>query len=133
MRQPAYVLSVFLFIFCILIDCAAFIFYQTLGGVLMLSSTIAVFFAGHIWFIHRADGKIYWKSIFLVIPLSLICVAFIRVLKNYRRAEGFGEENLLSLGQMMMSRYQGALWTLGIFMICMFVFASSLLEKGQQK
>lgn len=129
MKKSAYLTALVLFIACIATDLLAFLFGQPLAGITLTTSTLIVFFSAHVWYVHHPEPKLRVKNLFLVIPMIIITLGFLKILSSMELLQKLNEENLLAQGQVLMSRYQGGLWILGLILLCAFIFAASILER----
>lgn len=132
MKKTPYFFTIMLFVICLGLDLLAFVFNQPLAGITLVTSSVIVFFAAHVWFVHFPETRLRLKTIYLLVPLALIGLLFFKAIGGFQSSKEMMGETLLSQGQLLMSRLQGGLWILGMIMISAFIVAASLLEKKRQ-
>ena len=132
MKKPAYILSIIILILTLIMDAFVFAMGQRLAGVILLMSTLVVFFAGFVWFVLRDDFTFHKRRFLLFLPVFLVAGFFARSFFTFEKHFQLGQEDLFALGQLVMARYQGALWICGIIFTCAFVYAGSLLQKESE-
>ncbi len=129
MKRQSLICAVVLLMLTYVLDGVVFLHAQKLAGVMLFISTSIVYFSAVLWYVRKPDDRILFSRLWLGIPFLALAGFSIYVFGGFEKITEFEPENLLSLGQLMMSRFQGALWLIGVFMTTLLVIAASLLEK----
>jgi hypothetical protein len=114
----------------VIVDVLAFLNSYYLLGTILLFSTLIICSVCYIWWIQKQESKLNIKNKKLLFPLVFL---FFTLIKGFGalRTSSNPTENLESIGQLLLSRYQAIMWALGIIIISVFVLSAACLKRGK--
>jgi hypothetical protein len=129
LKNRVFFLGILLVVMTLAVD--IYLFYLGLFVLALFSiiGTSLVFSGAMFWFMHLEDTKFHFRKPTLLIPIAIlgsaICLVFNQVPMIIQKTP----ENLEQIGNLMMSRYQIALWLSSVLVFFVFVISSSVLAK----
>ncbi len=101
-------------------------------GIFCLLQTILVFSVGVIWLIRQDDFSLHFHKTSTLIPLVIFLVGYYLILDNLGIKFYAIKENVEELGNLMLSRYQVALWFGAVLGMLGFVLAGGVMRRSQK-
>ncbi len=132
MKNLAFVLGRLVLAITLTVDIGIFFNGMKVLGIFSLISSLLVFAAGMVWLIYRDDGRVYFKRKSLFIPITLFGLSIVAALREIPIDFKVTNENLEEVGNLLMSRYQMALFIVSVLVFFVFVIASSLLSSERR-
>jgi hypothetical protein len=98
-------------------------------GILVCVGSILVFASGIVWLVYHDDKKIHFRRGWLVIPIAVFGYATVLVFDKSGITFAPAPENLLEIGNLVMTRFQIGMWIVSLTLLCVFVIAGSLIAR----
>lgn len=129
MKFRAPVLAGILFVLTLCVDLLIYFSSHKLAAVMLVTATCVTFFATLLWYRRKKDNSLGWQKLWSIpfFALGYGAIAYIVNLKSFEHP--IEQENLLVLGQLMMTRLQGIHWVTGLMMIVLLSFGASLMTR----
>jgi hypothetical protein len=122
-------IGVFFLILTFAVDALIFINKLYVLGMISLISSSLIFSCAFIWFLYRDEQKPRVKNLFIVFPIGIFCVAILKFLKLGLISYQAAPEDLLGVGNILMSRYELGLWIISSLILLSFVLTGALLVR----
>jgi hypothetical protein len=129
LRNRTFILGAILLVLTLAVDIYLFFLGLFVLGIFSLIGTSLVFSAAMFWFMHLEDTKFHFQKPVLIIPIAILGSAVALVFDQTPMIIQKTPENLEQIGNLMMSRYQIALWLSSAIVFFVFIISSSVLTK----
>lgn len=104
-----------------------------LAGTIMLFSTVIIYTTCYVWITQWQEAKFNIKNKILLLPIGIIFIFAIHHWSSNFFTQSTGEDALQAVGQMMLARYQAAMWIVGVVFATILIVAASAVSKGRQE
>jgi hypothetical protein len=100
-------------------------------GIFSFIGTLLLFASSIIWLIYRDDTELHLRKIWLAIPIAIFGGGLAFSFQQLGLQFSATNENLIEVGNLVMSRYQIGMWTVSALILFMFIIAASLVTRNR--
>jgi NADH:ubiquinone oxidoreductase subunit 6 (subunit J) len=129
LKNKAFIVGALLLLMTVAID--VLMYANGLWALALFSfiGTILVFASSLVWLVYRDDTLLYVRRVYLIIPLAIFGIALNLCFHKIPMGFAPSPENLEEVGNLLMSRYQIALWIVSTLIFFMFITSGSLMGR----